>query len=205
MTHSFPWTLGRFGRNDIATVRQTSVRVGSVAVALLLSLAPASAVDKKSTLSNPGSSMAAAAMDTPQNETIKKVAQLISGMGYTVKSSGADYLVIQANDFVVALEPAGDGSAIYASVYYQIPKDKQPMMPYQKILDYNGHSSDYFGTSKSSDDTSNIALMNHLSLAQMSPRSLKDLIDQVTSDANRNLDLLDPSGWKSSLPDFTSK
>ena len=205
MTRSLSWSQNRSGEHVVASRRRVSTSIAAASVLLLLTLAPASAQDKRSSLSNPGSPSAAAALDSPKDETIKKVAQLVDGMGYTVKGSGADYLIVQANSFVVALEPAGDGSAVYASIYYQVPKEKRTMMPYEKILDYNGHSSDYFGTSKAANDQVSIALMNHLSAAQLSPRSLKDLIDQLTTDARQHLDLLDPSGWTSALPDFTSK
>ena len=206
MTRLLPMTPGRCGRTTATAARRAAASIASASVLLMLTLAPASAIDKKSSLSDAGSPAAAAAgMDPPQNETIKKVAQLIDTMGYTVKGSGADYLVVDANNFVVALEPAGDNSAVYASIYFQVPKEKRQMMPYEKILDYNGHSADYFGTSKGANDSVSIALMNHLSMAVLSPHTLKDLIDQVTSDANRNIDLIDPSSWKSSLPDFTSK
>lgn len=206
MTRSLPTIAGRFGRTGLASARRAATCLVSASALLTLSLAPAAAVEKQSSLSKSGSPTAAAAtMDAPTNETIKKVAQLIDGMGYKVKGSGADYLVVEANNLIVALEPAGDNSAVYASIYFQIPKEKRQMMPYEKILDYNGHSADYFGTSKGANDTTSIALMTHLSMAMLSPRTLKDMIDQVTTDANRNSDLIDPSAWKSSLPDFTSK
>ena len=122
---------------------------------------------------------------------------LVAGMGLTDTGDKKSYVSVDHQgdrDLTVTLQPVEDGKylSLFASLG-EIPAAKLPAAPAEKMLEYNDTHRFYFTVG--GDDAKTGYLQTRIDAAAVSPKVLREAIDELVTSVDETKDLWDQDGW----------